>query len=135
MILKDVTGFDVAIPGGFVRNVEGSLYGDGVAEFLERFRFDVAILSASGVAEDGTVSDDNHWEVDVVTRAMARSRRSILVIDHKKFDRSGYVELCHISEFDVLTTDCPPSEQMQDLAGSCQLLWPGCDQRPANGTV
>lgn len=115
-ILKDCEDFLVAVPGGFVRHIDGSIMGDFSDDFIERFNFDTAILSVSGIDENGVTGDDNHWEVANAKAVMQRSATTILAVDSGKFLQTGLVELCHISEIDHLVTDQLPNPQLEKLA-------------------
>ncbi|WP_158555238.1 DeoR/GlpR family DNA-binding transcription regulator [Fulvimarina endophytica] len=109
LILADQTDFTVAVPGGYVRNHDGSLRSDKVTEFLARFRFDLAIFSVSGIRENGDLEDDDLSEVATVRAAFARSQAVVLAADSSKFGRSANVRLGSLTEVTALVTDAEPS--------------------------
>lgn len=110
--LKDCEDFLVAVPGGFVRHIDGSIMGDFSDGFIERFNFDIAILSVTGIDENGVMGDDNHWEVANAQAAMERASRSLLVVDSRKFDQRGLVELGPLSDIDGLVTEKLPENAL-----------------------
>jgi len=114
-VLKDCEDFLVAVPGGFVRHIDGSIMGDFSENFLERFNFDTAILSVSGIDDNGIMGDDNNWEVANAQAAMNRSEKSLLAVDSRKFGQKGLVQLGHISEVDCLITEELPPAPLQKL--------------------
>lgn len=114
-LLADRTDFTIAVPGGFVRNVDGSVFGESSVDFISRFRFDVAIIAVSGVEADGRLSDDDHNEVAVVRRAMDRARSIILAADSSKFDRAALVELGNLADVSAFVTDAEPGAALQAL--------------------
>ena len=82
MLLMEQTDFTIAIPGGFVRNDDGSIVGEAVPDFVRRFRFDVAVIAVSGIEEDGSMGDDDQHEVAVVQTAMGRARSVLLAVSY-----------------------------------------------------
>lgn len=108
--LREVTDFTIAIPGGFVRPVDGGVFRDRDDGFLQGFKFDLSIVSVSGVDMTGDLGDDDLAEVETVRRAMALSERSLLAVDSSKFGHCGLVRLGTIGDVDLLVTEAPPPE-------------------------
>ncbi len=117
-LLKDRADFTVGLPGGFVRHIDGSVVGDSGNRFIERFRFDMSIISVSGIEANGTMGDDDHWEVMNVRAAMDRSSRVLLAVDATKFNRPGLISLGSIREVDILVTDAPPTGALARYIGA-----------------
>ena len=115
MLLKDRRDFTVAIPGGFVRHVDGSVYGEPTSDFISRFRFDISIFSVSGIEPSGEMSDDDHWEVSNVECAMNRSRKTLLAVDSSKYEKGGLVTLGNITSMDVLVSDALPEDPLRQI--------------------
>lgn len=118
MILMDRTDFTIAVPGGFVRHVDGSVIGDAIVEFVRRFRFDVAIIAVSGIEEDGSIGDDDQNEVDIVRSAIGQARSVMLVADSSKFHRAALVSLGSITEVFDFVTDLSPDGSLERLIGA-----------------
>lgn len=106
--LCEHTGFVLALPGGFVRSVDGAMFQESTPDFLTGFRFDIAVLSVTGVEESGDLTDDDPAEVTVVRAAMAQARRTFLAVDHSKFGSRGLVRMGHLSEIACLISDEDP---------------------------
>lgn len=102
--LKDCEDFAIAIPGGYLRHIDGSIMGDFSKDFIPGFTFDVSILSCSGLDANGIIWDDNQWEVLNATAAIERSAKVILALDPSKFNKGGLDELGPISMVDCLVT-------------------------------
>jgi DeoR family glycerol-3-phosphate regulon repressor len=109
MILMDQSDFTIAIPGGFVRNVDGSVIGDGLADFVRRFRFDTAIIAVSGIEADGSMGDDDQHEVAVVRAAIGQAQSVLLATGSDKFYRTALVSLGSIREVSDVVTDLAPN--------------------------
>ncbi|MGA0564546.1 DeoR/GlpR family DNA-binding transcription regulator [Ancylobacter sp. VNQ12] len=114
-LLSDRTDFTIAVPAGFVRNVDGSVFGEGTTDFIRRFRFDVAIIAVSGIEADGRMADDDHNEVAIVRLAMTLARSIILAADSSKFDRAALVELGNVADVSDFVTDAEPRAELQGV--------------------
>lgn len=119
--LIDRTDFTVAVPGGFVQNVAGSVMGEDIAEFIRRFRFDVAIIAVSGIAEDGGMGDDDQNEVSIVRAAIGQARSTLLASDSSKFYRTALVHLGPVTEVSDLVTDAAPQGALQQILASSEV--------------
>jgi DeoR family glycerol-3-phosphate regulon repressor len=109
MLLMEQTDFTIAIPGGFVRNVDGSVVGEAVPDFVRRFRFDVAIIAVSGIQEDGGMGDDDQHEVAVVQVAIEQAQSVLLATGSDKFYRTALVSLGSIRQVSDVVTDLAPN--------------------------
>jgi DeoR family glycerol-3-phosphate regulon repressor len=113
--LAERTDFVVALTGGFVRNADGSVFRDGADDFLRRFRFDVAVLSADAVGADGTLAGDDHHAATLVRAAVGQARTVVLAADSTAFGRSALVYLGHVREIAALVTDSPPPPEFASI--------------------
>ena len=113
--LREATDFIIAIPGGFVRQVDGGVFHEQAETFLENFHFDISIVSVSGIDSAGNLSDDDLAEVRIVQRAMQHSERVILAVDSSKFDHRGLVRLGSFDSVDVLVTDRKLTEKSHEI--------------------
>ena len=118
MILMEQTDFTIAIPGGFVRNVDGSVVGEAVPDFVRRFRFDVAVIAVSGIEEDGSMGDDDQHEVAVVQAAIGRARSVLLATGSDKFYRTALVSLGSIRNVSDVVTDAAPNGSLGRIIAS-----------------
>jgi len=95
----------VMIPGGTIRPGEFSLVGPEAEAMLSRFRFDVYLMTASGVSVDAGVTEWNSDDAAVKRAALTASRRRVLVADAGKFGAEAFVRVCPLSQVDMLVTD------------------------------
>lgn len=107
-ILSEQASFTVAVPGGFVRPVDGGVFQEETGNFIRRFKFDTAIISTSGIDDEGDMCDDDHAEVAAVSAALAQAQRKILAVDSSKFGRRAMVRVGTIADIDILVTDARP---------------------------
>jgi len=114
-ILSDNTDFTIAVPGGFVRNVDAGVFSENAQTFIRAFKFDYVILSVSGIDDEGDVGDDDYAEVGAVRAAMQQAGRVVLAIDSSKFQRRALVRLGSITEMDVVVSDEPLPESLSSI--------------------
>jgi DeoR family glycerol-3-phosphate regulon repressor len=110
--LSDCTDFTVAVPGGFVRQVDGGVFSESTAEFIRAFKFDFVIVSVSGMDDDGDIGDDDYAEVAAVRAAMLQANRVILAIDSSKFGRRALVRLGSLDEVHIVVSDASPKDKL-----------------------
>jgi len=122
-VLSEVEGFSVAVPGGFVRHGDAGVFRHDVVEFISAFKFDTAIISVSGIDEQGDMGDDDHGEVQAVRAAMRQSHRVILAVDGSKFGKRALVRLGSVAQdVDIMITDAePPAALVALLTGHIEM--------------
>ncbi len=101
---------ELILAGGVVRQSDGGIVGEAAVEFIRQFRVDCAVIGASALDDDGTVLDYDYREVLVARAIIASARRTVLVADHRKFDRSAPVRISDLARIDVFVTDRKPPE-------------------------
>jgi DeoR/GlpR family transcriptional regulator of sugar metabolism len=107
------------VPGGFIRPGEFSLVGPDAEATLSRFRFDVYLMTASGLSIDAGVTEWNTEDAAVKRAALAAARHTVLVADAAKFGAEAFVRVCPLSAVDQLVTDATLSqEHRQELAAA-----------------
>ncbi|PRH86587.1 glycerol-3-phosphate transcriptional regulator protein [Labrys okinawensis] len=108
-IFSENSNFALAIPGGFVRPVDGGVFREDTADYIRRFKFDYAIISVSGIDQAGDICDDDYAEVSAVTAALAQTERTILAVDSTKFGKRALVRLGSLEDVDILVCDNIPA--------------------------
>lgn len=111
-IISENSDFALAIPGGFVRAVDGGIFQEDTPDFIQRFKFDYAIISVSGIDEDGDLCDDDHTEVAAVSKALEQAKKKILAVDSSKFGKRALVKLGSLNAVDILATDSMPAQNI-----------------------
>jgi DeoR/GlpR family transcriptional regulator of sugar metabolism len=114
----------VMIPGGTIRPGEFSLVGPEAEAMLSRFRFDVYLMTASGVSVDAGVTEWNADDAAVKRAALTASRRTVLVADAGKFGAEAFVRVCPLSQVDLLVTDAglAAADRKQVAASGTELV-------------
>ena len=95
--------------GGRVRREDGGVVGESTVDFIDQFKVDYAIISASALEEDGAVLDFDVSEIRVAQALIANARSVMLLADSTKFSRNAPVRICDLTEIDYFITDVEPS--------------------------
>lgn len=107
-ILLPSAGVEVVVAGGPVRRADGGIVGEATVDLVSQFKLDFAIIGASALDEDGALLDFDYREVRVARAILENARRSILVADATKFERSAPVRIGHVGHLHAFVTDRPP---------------------------
>ena len=95
---------EVHLSGGVIYPRLGVLVGSHAVETFSRMHADVAILSGSGIADDG-IYNSHALIVDIQQAMIAGAAKVIFCLDHTKFDRRSTFFLSDFSAVDVIVTD------------------------------
>lgn len=114
-ILQGHDQIEVVIAGGVLRHADGGIVGEAAVDFIRQFRVDFAIIGASGIDADGTLLDYDYREVKVAKAIMDCARKSILVADSMKLERTAPVRIGHLSDLDVFVTDALPRPSIASI--------------------
>ncbi|MBI5769883.1 MAG: DeoR/GlpR transcriptional regulator [Verrucomicrobia bacterium] len=106
---------EVHLSGGVIYPRLGTLVGPHATDTFSRMHADVAILSGSGIAEDG-IYNSHALIVDIQKAMMAGAAKVIFCFDHAKFGRRSTFFLTDFSHVDVVVTDAQaPAELVAAL--------------------
>ena len=118
-VLAADSSMRVMVPGGTIRPGEFSVVGPEALAMVSSFRFDVYLMTASGLSVNAGVTEWNTDDAAVKRAALAASRRTILVADAGKFGAEAFVRVCPISSVDGLVTDAGlADEHRRELAAT-----------------
>ena len=111
-ILRSSPTAEVVIAGGVVRHSDGGIVGEATIDFVKQFKVDYAVIGASAIDRDGTILDFDLREVKVSQAIIAHARKTILVADGLKFERTAPVRIADFTMIDTLVTDCEPPREI-----------------------
>jgi len=106
--------------GGEFRAVSQALVGGLSLSWLSHLHCDLAILGASGLSAQG-LSTTELSEATMKQQILARSSRTIVVADQRKWARSAAVTFAPWSEIQALVTNEPPPAELQAVLTSQQV--------------
>jgi DeoR family transcriptional regulator of aga operon len=98
--------------GGDLRYGDYSTSGFLSSAGLNNFRVDKAIISASGITIKNGITDYHVEEANVRRKMIDISEQVITVADHTKFGISTFIQVCKLSDVDIIVTDYKVSESV-----------------------
>jgi DeoR family transcriptional regulator, fructose operon transcriptional repressor len=106
---------EVHLSGGVIYPRLGTLVGPHAVDTFSRMHADIAILSGSGISEDG-IYNSHALLVDIQRAMIAGAAKVIFCFDHTKFGRRSTFLLCDFADVDVIVTDAgAPAELVTTL--------------------
>ncbi len=132
-ILREAPSAEVIIAGGVVRRSDGGIVGEATVDLINQFRVDFAVIGSSAIDPDGSLLDFDYREVRVAQAIIRHARRTILVADSMKFQRTAPVRIGHLSDIDVFVTDRQPAQAIVDICRASDVDLRIADAARANG--
>ena len=120
-ILSGSPGKDLILAGGVVRQSDGAIVGEAAVDFIRQFKVDIAVIGASALDTDGSILDFDYREVQVARAIIENARRTMLVADITKFDRTAPVRIGQVSQLDTMITDSPPPSRFAELCALSEV--------------
>jgi DeoR/GlpR family transcriptional regulator of sugar metabolism len=102
---------EVHVSGGVIYPRLGVLVGPHAVDTFSRMHADVAILSGSGISEDG-IYNSHALLVDIQRAMIAGAAKVIFCLDHTKFGRRSTFFLSDFTAVDVVVTDSLAPESL-----------------------
>lgn len=102
--------------GGYVRRNDTAIlasFGGGIGN---TFKFDLAILGANAIDEDGSILAHDPLEVAFVQEVIAASRQVVFVVQADKFGGRAPHVISHLRRASALITNCDPATKLKDPA-------------------
>jgi len=106
---------EVIVAGGMLRRSDGGLIGEATAGFIKQFKVDYAVIGASAIDEDGTLLDLDYREVQVARAIIDNARRTYLVADSSKLDRTAPVRIAGMDRISAFFTDTVKSDRLRQV--------------------
>lgn len=109
-VLRVAVGVRLMVTGGIMRRGEESLVGPSAVATLEAHRFDVYVMTVSGL---DLVHGCTEWNVDdaIVKRAALNvSGRCIVAADASKFGATAFARVCGLEAVTTVVSDAALSE-------------------------
>lgn len=104
----------IIVTGGTLRRSDGGLVGNLAADTIRQFKFDLAVIGCSALDSEGDLLDFDIQEVGVSQAILRQSRRTFLVADHSKFQRSAPARIASLAAIDSFFTDRPLPSDLTD---------------------
>ena len=86
------------------------LVGPKAVESISTFNADKVIMSCKGIDMDKGITDTNEMFSQVKKSMLRSAGMRILAVDHTKFDKAAFSQICEIRDIDTIVTDIRPSD-------------------------
>lgn len=113
-ILQEASGQDswhIISTGGQLKPDIMALVGPQALRTIASYHVRYAVLSARGVNTQLGIADSSDDVVQVKRAMMGAADQTVLLADHRKFDRAGFVRLGRLEEIHRLITDREPGQE------------------------
>lgn len=117
--------------GGQMRPYDRDFVGPEAVELFTRYRVDFGITGVGGIDEGGNFFDFSAEEVAVRESILGNCRHRVLVADTTKFGRSAPMRGGSLASVDILVTELPPPESVQEAARAAGVRLIHREPRPS----
>lgn len=113
LVLSRNPDTDITIAGGRLRNLDCDVIAGESHGFFARYSVDIGIFGVASVDDDGGLLDFDRDEIQIRRELASNCRKRFLVLDHSKFGRRAMVRGGHITDADIVFTDRPVPEKIE----------------------
>lgn len=112
---SDADDFTIILSGGILSKDELSVVGEISAATIEKFTFDTAFISVSGVSSIFGITDYSFDEYKIQKSMIKSSNKSIFLADSSKFNCNHLLKVCKLDESKTIITDSKlPTEVLNE---------------------
>lgn len=88
---------------------------------LQNYYVNIAILSCKGLSLDKGIMESNEPESEFKRCMIKQAEIVILLADHTKFDKTGFIKLIDFSDVNYIVTDREPSSNWLEFLHKHQI--------------
>jgi len=104
----------ICLPGILERKTNSFVSAE-TGKILARYNIRKAFFAATGVNENGDVTNSSSLEYEIKREAMRNSDRKYLLLDSSKYGRSALLTYSHLSEMDKILVDEEISDELPEM--------------------
>lgn len=105
--------------GGNILAGSYSFIGQNAIANIKKYNADIAFFSCHGLSENGFITENSQEENAIREAMMAHTKKSVLLVDNTKFNKTCFFNMCSLSDIDVCCSNepLPPplGEQVENL--------------------
>jgi len=109
------SNFNIISTGGTLRAHSLALVGSVAQNALQNYYVNMAIMSCKGLSFDNGIMESNEPESEFKRRMIKQAEMVILLVDHTKFNKTGFIKLFDFSDIDYIVTDQEPDPNWLEL--------------------
>ncbi|WP_407308868.1 DeoR/GlpR family DNA-binding transcription regulator [Desulfosporosinus sp. SB140] len=107
--------FNIISTGGTLRAHSFALTGPVAQSTIENYYVDIAIMSCKSLSLDKGIMESNEPEGEIKKKMIQQAEKTILLVDHSKFDKTSFVKLFEFDSFNYIVTDREPASVWMEL--------------------
>ncbi len=107
--------FTMISSGGTLRAHSFALTGVAACATLKKYYVDLAIISCKGIDQEKGLMESNEEESEIKQIMIQQSKKSILLADHSKFDKTAFIRTCDFADLNCIVTDLDPGEHWTEF--------------------
>ena len=116
VLLSKLNDCRIYCTGGALRENSLSFIGNAANTFINEFYADAAFFSCRGLSLETGLTDSNEGEAALRKLMLKNSRKSFLLIDSTKFDKSNFHKIAEIADiYKIITEKNPGPEWAEHL--------------------
>lgn len=104
----------ICLPGILERKTNSFVSAE-TGQILARYNIKKAFFAATGVTENGDVTNSSSLEYEIKREAMQNSEHKYLLLDSSKFGKSALLTYAHISDMEQVIADVEINEEIKEL--------------------
>ncbi len=113
--LSQVTGWDIISTGGLLKAGTMSLFGRKAAETIGAYHAEKVFLSCKGISMEQGITDGNDETAGIKQAMIASADRVFLAVDHTKFDKTAFSQICGFQGIHTVITDKEPERRWREF--------------------
>ena len=99
--------------GGKVNCREMSIIGNSSLQLLDNFNIEICFIGVGGIDVNQGLTDYTFEEIEMKKKMINRTKKRIVLADHKKFNRIAPIKICDLSAIDTIITSEGLEEEMK----------------------
>lgn len=103
------------LPGGKFHPQRECVYGKEACDYFSQHHATICFLSGYGLSADGGLTETSREEFVLKKVLHENADQTIVLMDHTKFGKTHYRKVLSFSEIDILVTDCPLPEDIDEM--------------------
>ncbi|MBE6047417.1 MAG: DeoR/GlpR transcriptional regulator [Clostridium sp.] len=102
---------NVLATGGVLKHNLKSLQGSIAKSTILNYNVDIAFLSCKAIDMKKGIMDSNESEAEIKKAMRKQADKTVLLLDHTKFNKSSFIKMFDFKDIDILITDEEPNEE------------------------
>lgn len=119
--LSESDSIRLMVIGGVLELQSMSFLGRNTINSLHNYYVDKAFISCRSISMDFGITDSNEQQAEVRQLAIKRADHLYLIVDHTKFDKTSFTNICSFEDIDTLVVDQPLDERWTSFLNERQV--------------